>query len=1097
MEPSPLLDDQIRYQDRPRTHKIRTDLDKIEHEGIVGLFPSCRDLNPSYRPFSPSVDVDGLLNQQLHCFEWNDLAQTDALGIDNGLMWDSPSSTSTLNDLFDLPSFLEISVGSPVRNGYTPVNDHQDICVGRAISVAGTQSRLEGARSLITSLVQHSRTTPCYKTGTSPEMETPGVEDILENLESLLPETEIPQQGISDHNLSMQSASSTNLFKTLLYAFTNNLAGLHDVPRKSLMNVLREHHDIRTQLFESIKAGRPGVSKPLADNLFRAAVEGCDADAVATIIHHTKSNPEIAIDPNGMACNYEGADYTPMELAAKFRNTELVRTLVASRADPNKTYRQEHDEYWEKGALAFALGHWDNGSEFPFTPSPESEYKPVNLDLLRLLLDCGAEVRMDLVENAMRPGPAHTAIAEELLSRIPASDHENCFRSKWLLISIIYYLENRAANKFIRRIFDDCSKSTNCGKCTSENPKLIERMLCHAARRSNIALTEFLAQYTTQLQSALAAAVRATSEELVRFLLDRGARVNDLVEPGYPHEKFRGPYEYMYKGMYDEDGYDRPRTTSHPEYVVTPIRTPLAEAIRARDDILINTFERLGALTCLGDEHHFQAALLAAAEVGNITYLKLVLDRGPRHPDGASFTLALAVAIRNDETDAALVLLDVGANPYSYQRRYGNPLVNALERRNKRVVASMLECDVYNRGSTFYDKSALEAAGSWCGIDVIEDLMRSGAQLNGGVKTTALGAAVRSRNRNLVHQLLDLGANPLAWPLDSNGATALLAALEIGDHEMLRLLVSKGMNPPEASKSAFAFAMEHDLAGYEILLSALKSHYPRGLPDFGGSLFAKAIELDSQPLIDSLLGAGADVNSWCKRRPLVVNHDDGPMNNQRVLGFAISHRKGRCNELVRTLLRRGAKPNYIVSEREVSSEHGIISVLESPLVLAVKMRNLTMVSLLLEHGADLNMPARRGVKRTPLQAACETGSYKMVEFLLQRGAHVNSAAAERDGGTALQMAAKTGSLKIIKLLLDNHADPQMAKSKLGGRTAFEAAAENGCISILCRLWNAVLPFGFDEKECQSAKNFAKQKGHRGCVDFIDFLSGGPSQSFLN
>lgn len=304
---------------------------------------------------------------------------------------------------------------------------------------------------------------------------------------------------------------------------------------------------------------------------------------------------------------------------------------------------------------------------------------------------------------------------------------------------------------------------------------------------------------------------------------------------------------------------------------------------------------------------------------------------------------------------------------------------------------------------------------------------------------------------------------------------------------MARFLISAGADP--ADRSAFVYAMSHDPAGYEFLLSEFRSQYPHGLPGFGGHLFAKAIELDSQPLIDSLLGSGVDANSWCRRA--------NEISRWSVLGLAINHHKGRCNELVRKLLNRGAKPDHIAKEDSSSGEHGMIAILETPLVLAIKTRNMTMVGLLLDYGADPNMPARRGVKRTPLQAACETGSCKMVELLLQRGANVNIAAAERHGGTALQMAAKTGSLRIVKLLLDNGADPHMAKSKVGGRTAFEAAAENGCLDILCLLWNAVSPFGFGEKECQSAKNFAKRKGHRGCVDFIDFLSGGSSQHFLD
>lgn len=1069
-----------------------TGLDMVHEFGDVGHAPLSHDSNPICRPFSPLVNFDSFFTNPVHCFGSPNLGQTHAIGGNDDLLWGLSSASSILNGPLDFTTFLlETSVDSPVRENAALGNDHQQLILGGPVTISRTRSHLEDARSIIKSLVQHGKMTQCHKISASAETDMPDVEDIMESLESLLPEAEAPSREISGISLSLRNtSSSSSLFTTLLYSFTNNLAGLRDVPRNALMELLRENHDIRTQLFEFIKSGQTGVARPLAESLFRAAVEGCNADAVATIIHHTKSNAKIAIDPNEIVCNFEDKDYTPIELAAKFRNKELVRMLVASRADPNKTYRWERDKYWEKGALALTLGHWVNGSEHPFIPSPAGEPEPVNLDLLRMLLDCGAEVRMNLLVNAMRPGPGNSEIAEELVSRMPASNHQLCFKNQWILVSMAHYLENSTANRLIRRIFADCFESTDCGNCTSENPKLIERILSHAARRSNLELSRFLVQHTTQLQSALAAAVRAASEELVQLFMDRGAHVDDPVEPWQP----RVP-RHRDECVYDENGYDRPRNPiSGIEYIVTPIRTPLAEAIRTGNDRLINTFERLGALACIGDEHHFQAAVLAAAEVGNISYLKVLLHCGSGLPTGMDLTFPLAVAIRNEETSAALILLDAGANVLNglRNRTYGEPLVSALERRNKRVVESMLECNFYHPGYPYaYNKAALEVAASWCGVDLIKDLMQLGSNINEGINTTALGTAVRYRNKSFVHQLLDLGAKAQPESLDSDLVPPLRAALHVGHHDMARFLITKGAD--SADHSAFEYAMDHDTAGYELLLAAFRSQYPHGLPGFGGSLLAKAIELGSQVLLDSLLDAGADVNSWCTKHSRA---EPQPMRNHRVLGIAIMHHKGQCNELVRKLLNKGAKPNLIVGEYEVTSEHWRIPILEPPLVLAIKTKNLTMVSLLLEHGADLNMPPRRGIKRTPLQAACETGSYKMVEFLLQRGGSVNSAAAERHGGTALQMAAKTGSLKIVKLLLDNHADPHMAKSKVGGRTAFEAAAENGCLDILRLLWDAVSPFGFSDKECQSAKGFAKQKGHRGCVDFIDFLSSGSSQSFL-
>lgn len=189
--------------------------------------------------------------------------------------------------------------------------------------------------------------------------------------------------------------------------------------------------------------------------------------------------------------------------------------------------------------------------------------------------------------------------------------------------------------------------------------------------------------------------------------------------------------------------------------MITPIRTPLAKAIRARNDQLIHAFENLGALARIDKKYHFVPAVVAAAEVGNTLYLNKVLAHGLGRLDSRSLTVPLAMAIRNDETDAALTLLNAGALVVGGGRRYGNLLTNALERGNNQVVDSMLESDLDL--DLAFEPKQLEIAATWCGLEAIKDLIQMGASINSRVETTALGVAVRSRNNALVVQLLELG----------------------------------------------------------------------------------------------------------------------------------------------------------------------------------------------------------------------------------------------------------------------------------------------------------------------------------------------------
>ncbi|KAJ0115568.1 hypothetical protein J7T55_010391 [Diaporthe amygdali] len=1091
----PPVNDRINHLERLGPQDTQAGLSQSVDEEVVDI-PTSRNLNLFCPTLSPFFNFGEYCADSIQTPANFDFSSVSSINFDDASLWSLMPGLTVVNEPLDAQPFYPDRSPWSLNQGE---DHHQENASERPLAKTKVDGHLQGVRNFVASLVKHAKTTPSYDTGDFRDTGTPDVEDIMESLKSLIPE-DAPFFGHSGLTIvGRNTTSSSDLFKTLLYSFTNNFAGLRGVPRRSLLQLLREHHEIRTQLFEVVKSGPIGVAKSLADNLFRASVEGCDPDAVATILHHTRKDTRIAIDLNEIACNFEGRDYTPIELAAKFRNIELVRTLLASRPDPNKTYPRELEIEPEKeqGALALALRQWNMGNTSPpgIIRPPSEPPEPVDLDLLRMLLDCGSELPIDLVENAIRPGPGHSAIAEELISRIPAADHHICFESECLMVSIIHYLDNTAADRIIRYLFAQCLESIDCGSCVSNNSRQIEEMLCHAARRSNLELSKFLLQYTAQLQSVLAAAVRGGDAELIELLLGMGARVNDPVESWHPEDMkpYRG--DFYFESGYDIESYG----SFYTKHVITPIRTPLAEAIRAKDDHLIATFESRGALTRLPEKHHFHAAVLAAAEVGNTSYLKMVLDHGSGLLNRENLAPALAAAIHSDETDAALILLDAGARTNNHRRfRYSNLLIDVLQKRNKRILDTMLECDVSLDQSVLVSGfSPLEAAVAWDDIHIIEDMIRMGAPINVGLQLTALEAAVRNRNQTLVHRLLELGASPEAP--SKRGSSPLQAAVEIGDHDMIRLLLSKGASLQ--CPAAFMYAMENDLAAYELLLSALKSRHQYDLRELGGDLFTKAIKLNNPDFFDGLLTAGMNINSRCRHGDWTDMYFSTnrfrPSTNRKALGFAIEHDRGRNYELVRKVMEAGADANSIVDE--IPQEWGgdqVITALLTPLIVGIRVRNIKKISLLLEYGAEINRPARRGVKRTPMQAACESGSYEIVELLLLHGAKANDTAAERHGGTALQMAATTGSIKIVKLLLDNGADPHMAKSNVGGRTAFEAAAESGCIDILCLLWNAVLPHGFSEKECQSAKGLAKEKGHRGCADFIDFLqSNAGSGSF--
>jgi len=872
----------------------------------------------------------------------------------------------------------------------------------------------------------------------------PDPDDVLDSLLSLLPKSmQRDGSGGAGEIATKNAIFDSPFYYALLYSIENGFAGLRNIPSGAILRMLKKQHHMSSRIIESLRSCPPALAKCLADNLFRAAVEACDEEAVIFILQATRGSPN-AIKPNEIVCKLDckGRLYTPIELAAKFRHLGIVKTLLAAEADVNKTYDEEARQ--EHGALELAIRKW-------------GKFEAVDMTLVRTILHCGAEVRVDLIEAIIRWGQAD--LLHELISRLPPASHRKCFQSSIMLVEIAEYLGNDLATYIINRLFEYC-QSDNCMRCWEDHQQLMEGTLCSAAKRANFKLVELLLPHTTMKNGGLAAAVRNGSRELIDIFLRKGASVG-------------GPPCYLDK--FGSSKYD-------PNYC--PPTTPLAEAIRSQNKGLVDEFENLGALSHIDQKNHFEAAIFAAAEIGDCHYMKMLLQQVPKKR-GNDLTPALFVAIRNDRTEAALVLLD---NEADVNGKGGSPvLLEALRKQNKAVVDAILEADVdvnVDAHRKFHGLGTLVmgSAGFWGDMSVVEDLILMGADVDAGYYTTALTAAVNSRKKDLVKLILEGGASPSVCA--EFGVTPLTAAIENEDDDMIQLLISCGAGP--ADEVAFLSAIEKNREVFDTLLGAFSSRYPGGKLAFGGTLLITAVKRGDAVLLNRMLTAKFDVNSFSRRKSCLLT----------ALGFAIMYGK-RADEslpIVRELINHG-DPNSIVLRPYLKS--GAESMPQkTALLIAVETRSEHMVKLLLEKGADIHRPARRGLKRTPLQRACEIGSFKIVKLLLEHKANVNEEPADRGGATALQLAAISGSIKIAELLLSHEAWVHAAPAKVRGRTAFEGAAEHGCVEMIRVLWDAAAGIGFTPKQIEKAKNLAVSKGHRGCAEYIESLSSATSFPLL-
>jgi len=321
-----------------------------------------------------------------------------------------------------------------------------------------------------------------------------------------------------------------------------------------------------------------------------------------------------------------------------------------------------------------------------------------------------------------------------------------------------------------------------------------------------------------------------------------------------------------------------------------------------------------------------------------------------------------------------------------------------------------------------------------------------------------------------VELLIDAGADVNASAARLFGSTALEAAIQNNDIDMVHYLLGIGADPDEVSLIA---TVSGSVELMQILLAARLRRYQRYCKGYGCGALQCAIKWKKAAMVETLLANGVDTNTFS----FIGFGDEAPSylgkywtinENESALGTAIQTDKSNDLWIVRMLLRYGADPNSVVME----------SPKRTALLTAINQKNVVLVNALIVAGANVNASLNVGISRTPLQMAVEIGSMDIVHVLLKHGADVNAPPYQRYGATALQFAAIGGYVGIACLLLEKGAEVNASPAKVGGRTALEGAAEHGRIDMLQLLLSAgALIIGPDGQQYERAREFASKNGH--------------------
>jgi ankyrin repeat protein len=385
------------------------------------------------------------------------------------------------------------------------------------------------------------------------------------------------------------------------------------------------------------------------------------------------------------------------------------------------------------------------------------------------------------------------------------------------------------------------------------------------------------------------------------------------------------------------------------------------------------------------------AALIAAAERNDAQTIDRLLGAGadPKAANEYGAT-ALYAAAANPDPAIAVKLLAAGADPNAHLLSGETPLMEAARQGNLATVQALLAAGA--------DPKVQEANGGQNAVmwavsqhhaDVVDELVKHGADVNAHSKTgfSALMFAAQQGDVDSARILLAAKANPNDV-MPKSGATPLIIASAISQPEVATLLLDNGADPNVK-----------DANGFTPLHHAVRDS------DYGLDPAEKATSVLT---VRALLAHGADPNARLqldKAKVAAEIKDQGNVGVRAANGG------------------RAKRTSITITEVELEGA--------TPVALAAECNNLEAIKLLVEAGANPNIPTEQGT--TPLILASGAGTdvqraraleerataVQTARYLVDHGADVN--AAGQFGWTALHAASYQGLNDVIEYLVSKGA----------------------------------------------------------------------------
>lgn len=442
-------------------------------------------------------------------------------------------------------------------------------------------------------------------------------------------------------------------------------------------------------------------------------------------------------------------------------------------------------------------------------------------------------------------------------------------------------------------------------------------------------------------------------------------------------------------------------------------------------------------------------SLADAAMNHDLSAVKSLLDAGvPPDEPGQFATPAIHWLVRYDEVDGVRMLLDKGADP-NVSSRYGvTPLTLAVANGNTAMVRLLLEAGADPETRELSGEPVLLSAAAVGVTGPVQSLVEHGASVDARdakFGQTALMIAAREGHANVVRYLLDQGADPNAattvvgeerWvpPNSQRGFGFGIGIIRGGTP------ADRGRRDPIPGKmTPLLYAARGDHTEVAGLL--LEAGADINQADANGIFpLLMAISNNKMATAHLLIEHGSQINAadWYGRSPLweAVNVRNLYLDSETFTNYVD---RGPVLELIKVLLAKGADVNARTAETPPFRNHYLgVGSLEwvdftgqTPFLTAALAGDLTVMKLLLDHGADPHIQtyqgtsalmAAAGVNWVVSQTYTEGPEQLLaaVKLCFELGMDINQR--NSMGLTALHGAANRGSNDIIEFLVRHGAE---------------------------------------------------------------------------